>query len=79
MSDSTLRLLAVTALLALADCAPVTQNDATAAASPDMAGWRMASGKIPTQAEFAALTATCEAKGGAIDPCFADLGLKRVR
>jgi hypothetical protein len=43
-----------------------------------MAGWRMASGKYPTQAEFAALAATCEAKGGALDSCFADLGLKRA-
>jgi hypothetical protein len=79
MSDSTLRFLAVAALLALAACNPVTtQTNTVEAPPPDITGWRMASGKTPTQAEFAALAATCEAKGGAIDPCFADLGLKRA-
>jgi hypothetical protein len=46
---------------------------------PDMSGWRLASGKPPTQAEFAALTATCEAKGGITDACFAELGLKKAQ
>jgi hypothetical protein len=80
MSDSTLRFLAVAALLALAACDPAATQTSTAETTspPDIAGWRMASGKAPTQAEFAALAATCEAKGGAIDPCFADLGLKRT-
>jgi len=79
MSDSTLKWLAVAALLALAACDPATQTGtAEAAPSPDIAGWRMASGKAPSQAEFAALAATCAAKGGALDPCFADLGLKRA-
>jgi hypothetical protein len=83
MSDSTLsslgRILGVTALLALAACDPATtQTNAAPAPGLDIAGWRMASGKTPTQAEFTALAATCEAKGGAIDPCFADLGLKRA-
>jgi hypothetical protein len=80
MSDSTLRFLAVAALFALAACNPATTQTSTVEAppSPDIAGWRMASGKAPTQAEFAALAATCQAKGGAIDPCFADLGLKRA-
>jgi hypothetical protein len=79
MSDSTLRFLAITALLALAACDPaVTQTNAASAPGPDIAGWRMASGKAPSQAEFAALAATCEMKGGAIDSCFADLGLKRM-
>jgi hypothetical protein len=80
MSDSTLKYLAVAALLALAACDPAaTQTSAIdTAPAPDIAGWRMASGKSPTQAEFAALAATCEAKGGAIESCFADLGLKRA-
>jgi hypothetical protein len=80
MSDSTLRFLAVVALLALAACDPAaTQTSAIETAPvPDIAGWRMASGKSPTKAEFAALAATCLAKGGAIDSCFADLGLKRA-
>jgi hypothetical protein len=80
MSESTLRLLGVAALLALAACNPAATQTSTveASPSPDIAGWRMASGKTPTQAEFAALAATCEAKGGALDSCFADLGLKRA-
>jgi len=79
MSDRTLRFLAVAALLALAACDPTTQTStAETSPPPDMTGWRMASGKYPTQAEFAALAATCEAKGGALDSCFADLGLKRA-
>ena len=83
MSDSILkalgRILGVAGLLALAACSPaVTQTTAAPAPGPDIAGWRMASGKTPTQAEFAALAATCEAKGGALDSCFADLGLKHV-
>jgi len=84
MSDSTLkfrgRFLPVAALLALAACDPTATQTSTAAPgpAPEIAGWRMASGKTPTQAEFAALAATCEAKGGALDSCFADLGLKHV-
>jgi hypothetical protein len=78
MSDSTLRFLAVAALLVLAACDPAATQTGTAAPPPDIAGWRMASGKAPTQAEFAALAATCETKGGALDSCFADLGLKRA-
>ena len=79
MTDSTLKFLAVAALLALAACNPATQpTTADASPPPDIAGWRMASGKAPTRAEFAALAATCEAKGGALDSCFADLGLKRA-
>ena len=65
-------------LLALAACA-TADVDAVAAAAPDPAGWKLSSGKPPSQAEFAALAATCQYKGGAMDPCLTDLGLKRVR
>jgi hypothetical protein len=79
MTGSTLFPLAFPALLALAACQSAdTEGSVVAAARPDMAEWRLASGKVPTKAEFAALSATCEAKGGAVDPCFADLGLKRA-
>jgi len=68
------------ALLALAAC-----NNSDAASSNDakpgaVGGWRMASGKEPTKAEFAALAATCEdeAKGGPVDNCLAELGLKKA-
>lgn len=76
MTDSTLFRLGFVALLALTACdtAEPTQVDA---APIDTTGWRLASGKVPTKAELAALTATCEAKGGATDNCLATLGLKR--
>ena len=35
--------------------------------------------KPPSQAEFAALAATCQDKGAAIDACLLNLGLKRAK
>jgi hypothetical protein len=72
--------IAAVALLSLAAC---NTSDAAGTAdgnSPDPAGWRMASGKEPTKAEFAALAATCQdqAKQDAVDACLAELGLKRA-
>ncbi|HXP03170.1 MAG TPA: hypothetical protein VN808_03550 [Stellaceae bacterium] len=78
MAASTLPHLAVLTLLALAACS-TTDTAATDTASPDPGGWLMSSGKEPTGAEFTALSATCEAKGGAVDPCLTDLGLKRTK
>jgi hypothetical protein len=79
MTDRTLFPLAFLALLALCGCQN-TEPAASAEAAPvDVAGWRLASGKVPTKAEFTALAATCEAKGGAVDPCLTDLGLKRAQ
>ena len=78
MSGSTLKCLALAALLVLAACTEIPHIGSTAAAPPDGSGWRMASGKAPTKAEFAAFAATCEARGGAYETCFADLGLKRA-
>ena len=50
----------------------------------EMRGWRLASGKAPSRAEYAAIVAACQ--GGAVqraaaaplDSCLADLGLKRA-
>jgi hypothetical protein len=39
----------------------------------------MSSGKPPSSTEFAALAATCETKGGAVEPCLTNLGLKRAQ
>ena len=66
------------ALLALAAC---NSSDAGSAdsGSPDPGGWRLASGKEPTKAEFAAIAASCRDRGGALDACLADLGLKRAQ
>ena len=76
MSDRTLFRLAFAVLLGLTAC-DVPQSESAVAAPTDMAGWRLVSGKTPTKAEFTALAATCQDKGGALDPCLATLGLKR--
>ena len=78
MLERTLTPLAALILLALAACGGSDVGSADLA-SPDPTGWRMSSGKAPSQAEFAALAATCQVKGGAVDSCFNDLGLKRAR
>jgi hypothetical protein len=67
-------------LLALAACA-----ESEAPAGPvDMQGWRFASGKPPTRAEYAAIVAACQdgavghSQAAPLDSCLADLGLKRA-
>lgn len=79
-AERTLSRLTLFALLALAAC---TSSDTGAgvadAGPPDPSGWRLASGKQPSKAEFVALTATCQDKGGPVNACFSDLGLKRAR
>ena len=78
MSGRTLFTLAFAALLALAGCTGSDTDASTAEAAPvDMTGWHLASGKAPTKAEFVALSATCQEKGGALEPCLSGLGLKR--
>jgi hypothetical protein len=79
MTGRTLFLLAFPALLTLAACQhSETASSVASAPAPDMNGWRLSSGKVPTKAEFAALAATCEAQGGAMDSCLAELGLKKA-
>jgi len=78
MTTRTLLALGLPALLALAACQTEQTADNSAGPLPDIGGWRMASGKAPTEAEFAALAATCQAKGGSTDACLAELGLTRT-
>jgi hypothetical protein len=68
-------------LLGLAGCGVF---DTAEPVVPDsVQGWRFASGKRPTQAEYAAVTAACQngavrrAQGKPYEACLADLGLKR--
>jgi hypothetical protein len=75
----TLSGLAAIALLALAACSSIPQTATAEIPAPDPSGWRLASGKLPTTAEFTALTASCQDRGGALDSCLADLGLKRAQ
>jgi hypothetical protein len=78
MTASTFSRFAVLLPLALGACT-TTETAATATAPSDPGGWLMFSGKQPTKAEFAALAATCEEMGGAVDSCFTNLGLKRAQ
>ncbi len=72
-------------LLALVACAHRQALAPASASAPsvELSDWRLASGKPPTRAEFAALVAACEdrdkgASSGVINHCLADLGLKRT-
>lgn len=69
---------ALVLLLGLAACG---SGDTTTANTVPIAitGWRMASGQVPTQAEFNAVVASCQDRGSALGPCLADLGLRRNR
>ena len=46
-----------------------------------MEGWRMASGKVPSKAEFGAVVASCQDRAktgsGSFDSCLNDLGLEK--
>lgn len=74
-----MRRLALCILFALAACSTADANQPA-----EVSGWKMASGKPPTQAEFAAVVAACESKvaakapGQPLDSCLDDLGLKRA-
>ena len=73
--------IALFALPVLAVC--VGSQAAGAAGSLD--GWRFASGKLPTKAEYAAIVAACEdgsvrrLDGESLETCLAELGLRRVQ
>lgn len=82
MSKVAVGLLLGGALLGFAAC-EFSGGTAPSAGPPDMEGWRYASGKRPTRAEYAAIVAGCQdgavprARGKALDACLADLGLRR--
>jgi hypothetical protein len=79
MIDRTLRRLSLVAVLALGGCTGSDTSVGADAAAPDPGGWRLASGKTPSKAEFGALAATCQDKGGAFESCLSNLGLKRAQ
>lgn len=70
--------------LGLAACDLFEMSQPAEIGSGDMAGWRFASGKTPSRAEYAAMVAACQdgavrpAMVGPLDACLADLGLKRA-
>ena len=69
--------LALLVLLGLAACGSNDTASGENSAPAAMQGWRTERGKPPTQAEFTALAATCQAKGGVLDTCLAGMGLRR--
>jgi hypothetical protein len=74
---------AVFLVLGLAACEAFDSAQLAGFGSGDMQGWRSASGKRPTRAEYAAFVAACQdgtlprSRGKALDACLADLGLRR--
>jgi hypothetical protein len=58
---------------------------ASASSELPLPGWQTVSGKPPSKHEFAAVVAACEDraktadKGGPIEGCLADYGLRRVQ
>lgn len=75
-----MRLIALCVLFAVAACAEADANQPI----ETMQGWKTASGKSPTKAEFAAVVAACQeravptAQEKPLDSCLGDLGLKRT-
>ena len=76
--------LAVLIMLGLAACAGSDTSEETDVGPEEMSGWRLASGKAPSRAEYAALAAACQdgavqhAAATSLDGCLAGLGLKRA-
>ena len=69
-------------LLALAGCGLFEAAPPEGPGSVE--GWRLASGRMPTRAEYAAIVAACQeravrrAAGQPLDSCLGELGLKRA-
>ena len=74
--------LAVLLLLPLAGCSLFEHGDR--AGPESMRGWRLASGRPPTRAEYVAVVAACRdqavraAQAKPLATCLAELGLKRA-
>jgi hypothetical protein len=76
-----MRRLAMVLTLTVAAC---NASETVQQIAPSMAGWKFASGKTPTRAEYAAIVAACQSgavtrsQGEPLEACLADLGLKRT-
>jgi len=73
--------IAAVVMVTLAACNSSDAANSSDENSPDPSGWRTASGKAPTKAEFAALAATCQDQknDGSVDACLVELGLKKAQ
>jgi hypothetical protein len=73
--------LSLFAMLALSGCTPTDKPSDLG----NVQGWRFASGKAPTRAEYAAVVAACQDRAvprlqdQPLAACLADLGLRRSR
>ncbi len=71
-------------MLGLAGCGVFDMGQEGDLGSGDMRGWRSASGKPPSRAEYAAIVAACHdgvvrrTASATLDTCLAELGLKRA-
>ena len=74
----------VSVMLGLAACAVFDTSGQGDLGSGEMSGWRLASGKTPSRAEYAAMVAACQdgavrhVAAAPLDSCLAGLGLKRA-
>jgi hypothetical protein len=79
-----MRRVAVLIMLGLAACAVFDTSGQGDRGSGEMSGWRLASGKVPSRAEYAAMVAACQdgavrhTAAATLDSCLAGLGLKRA-
>ena len=83
-----MRRLALALMLLLAGCEIFDFTQTSGTGSGDMQGWRFASGKTPSRAEYSAMVAACQdgavrfslasSTSGTLDACLADLGMKRA-
>jgi len=77
-------IFAVLIMLGVTGCAVFDMSQQGDSGSGEMRGWRSASGKIPSRAEYAAIVAACQegavkrAAAATLDTCLGDLGLKRA-
>ena len=73
--------LAFLLLFGLAGCASADSAAKDPPRPVEMQGWRLASGREPSRAEFDAVVASCQdrtrRKGGPLDTCLQTLGLRR--
>jgi hypothetical protein len=71
-------------MLGLTGCVASDTSQETDFGSGEMSGWRQASGKAPSRAEYAAMVAACEdgavqhGAAASLDACLAGLGLTRA-
>lgn len=70
---------AIMLMLGVSACAA---SETVQEAIPSVDGWKFASGKAPTVAEYSAVVASCQAgvvraAGKPLETCLADLGLRR--